>query len=135
MRRKTSREFSQRRIPIARRVSTLKGSWACRCCAIQAQSWNVKSSRSTSPAITRSLSDEWNTQTFWKRQRLCCISVGNIKNYIDKSLRPSPGASRHPLPMGEGQYSGRFPLPLGEGGAKRRVRVEGLKPFVSESTD
>src|SRR5437773_8965735 len=38
-------------------------------------------------------------------------------------LRPSPGASRHPLPVGEGQISRSIPLPLGEGGAKRRVRV------------
>ena len=41
-----------------------------------------------------------------------------------KALRPSPGASRHPLPVGEGQLSG-YPSPTGkQGGAKRRVRVE-----------
>src|SRR6266487_2769229 len=39
---------------------------------------------------------------------------------------PSPGASRHPLPVGEGLGCGLVPLPVGavgEGGAKRRVRV------------
>src|SRR5205823_4169453 len=39
-------------------------------------------------------------------------------------LRPSPAASRHPLPVEEGQFSKSLP-PLGEGGAKRRVRVAG----------
>src|SRR5438132_11992939 len=39
-------------------------------------------------------------------------------------LRPSPAASRHPLPVEEGQFSKSL-LPLGEGGAKRRVRVAG----------
>src|SRR5262245_55858434 len=41
-------------------------------------------------------------------------------------IRPSPGASRHPLPVGEGMNCNIVPLPLGEGGAKRRVRVAGL---------
>ncbi|PYS53798.1 MAG: hypothetical protein DMG13_11140, partial [Acidobacteria bacterium] len=33
-------------------------------------------------------------------------------------LRPSPGASRHPLPVGEGLTRDLRPLPLGEGGRR-----------------
>ncbi len=36
--------------------------------------------------------------------------------------RPSPAASRHPLPEGEGSRSNQTPLPSGEGGPKGRVR-------------
>src|SRR5438874_12404305 len=38
-------------------------------------------------------------------------------------IRPSPAASRLPLPKGEGPLSQSLPLALEEGGAKRRVRV------------
>src|SRR5438552_13233698 len=44
---------------------------------------------------------------------------------VESEIRsPSPGASRHPLPMGEGQSSqGQLVLlPSGEGAAQRRMR-------------
>jgi phenylalanyl-tRNA synthetase beta chain len=41
--------------------------------------------------------------------------------------RPSPGASRHPLPEGEGPRRAVAPLPPGEGGAERRVRGATLR--------
>src|SRR5947207_2723138 len=39
---------------------------------------------------------------------------------------PSPGASRHPLPMGGGQTRPSVLLPSGEGAAERRMR--GVEP-------
>ena len=45
---------------------------------------------------------------------------------MGRAIRPTPGASRHPLPGGEGQCCKSFPLPVGEGSAKRRVWVAGF---------
>src|ERR1700756_416222 len=39
-----------------------------------------------------------------------------------RDARPSPAASRHPLPEGEGGARSAAPLPTGEGGPKGRVR-------------
>jgi hypothetical protein len=41
---------------------------------------------------------------------------------VDAEARPSPAASQHPLPEGEGVNSQHLPLPAGEGGPKGRVR-------------
>src|SRR5262249_35598281 len=58
----------------------------------------------------------------FKRQGWEITAEVEEKTAVGQDLRPSPAASRHPLPMGEGMTS-KAPLPLGEGGAKRRVRV------------
>ena len=57
------------------------------------------------------------------------VATGELRSVTDDQLiammvgRPSPAASRHPLPEGEG--SAERPLPLGEGGPAERDRVRG----------
>jgi uncharacterized protein YbbC (DUF1343 family)/CubicO group peptidase (beta-lactamase class C family) len=50
------------------------------------------------------------------------VALGEISAIV----RPSPAASQHPLPEGEG-LGRQAPLPTGEGGAKRRVRGVALE--------
>jgi hypothetical protein len=46
-------------------------------------------------------------------------TVDGYVGALSAEARPSPAASRHPLPPGEGQTQHQLPLPPGEGGAER----------------
>src|SRR5882672_5939155 len=62
---------------------------------------------------------------------LSCARTSSFSSTHDEG--PSPGASRHPLPSGEGSAPATPPSPSGEGAAKRRMRVWCLTSYGSRS--
>ena len=75
--------------------------------------------------------DEFAKREVFKRLGMKDTFFVRAGSEIGATSRPSPGASRHPLPEGEGIGARQSPLPTGEGAAKQRVRGVPLERIVT----